>query len=273
LAISFVIGAPFYLSLLARYGTLTAFNRAPEGSLSIDSKPPSFYTGLGSGMLFTGPLRPNFARQALPIFYSETWGDYNCYFAVAAVDQRKFGTQEVEYVSGQLLESPSTRDPQPRWLTSNYNGMRLYLGRVNLVSLLPTALLFAGFLAGLGDFFLVLFRRRAGPGRLAGAFFFLIVAASLAGYAWFLIRYPVEGRGDTVKATYLLHIFPFLALLTGGVLDRLSGMHPKAWAALLAGLGLVALHNLPAMVTHYVPWLRYIHYFRLLMEDGLGRFL
>ena len=40
-----------------------------------------------------------------------------------------------------------------------------------------------------------------------------VVVVSLVGYMWFVIRYPSLGKGDTIKAIYLLHIFPSLAIL------------------------------------------------------------
>ena len=74
---------------------------------------------------------------------------------------------------------------------------------------------------------------------------------SLAGYLWFLISYPVPGSGTTLKATYLLLIFPILALLAGDLAGRL----PKRYrAAALALIFACALHNSPVFFTHFILW-------------------
>ncbi len=78
----------------------------------------------------------------------------------------------------------------------------------------------------------------------------LAVLVSLAGYAWFLIRYP-HPRGATIKATYILQVFPFAALLGADLLEWVRDRQRRAWSVLLFVLILVIGHNLPALVTHH----------------------
>src|SRR5579862_8457607 len=74
-----------------------AFNRGGARGLSLGNETGRFYFGLGDGRLFTEPLRPNFPNELIPIFYSETWGDYWEFFLVYA---KKGGT----YLAGRELE-------------------------------------------------------------------------------------------------------------------------------------------------------------------------
>jgi hypothetical protein len=172
--------------------------------------------------LFTNPVRDALADEVVPIFYSETWGDYWGYF-----------------VTDRKAEQPE--------------GLRRYLGRVNLVSLLPTSLLLAGF--GLGVYGLVvcgLRAREADGGAAAFGLLSLSVAWSLIGYAYFVAVIPNTGHGTGVKAAYMLQIFPFLSILAAGALEMLGRKSRRAQACAVVLLVCVALHNLPAMVTHHV---------------------
>jgi hypothetical protein len=45
-------------------------------------------------------------------------------------------------------------------------------------------------------------------------------AFSVVGYLWFLIRYPSPNKGDTIKATYLLHIMPIVGICVGLLLEE-----------------------------------------------------
>ncbi|GAB4578779.1 MAG: hypothetical protein Fur0022_15160 [Anaerolineales bacterium] len=246
-AIAFLVGGWFYLSLFARYGTVTAFNRAPQTSFSFSNQPAEFYTGLGLDQLFTLPVRSAFPNQFFPIFYSELWGDYWGYFVVAGRD-----TRTNELLVGSLQEPRWSRTPMPDWFVTNKEEVAPYLGRVNLLALLPSLLLFAGLALGL--YHLARFFRQANPTEAGNALLTLILLASLAGYFWFLVRYPNPGKGDTIKASYMLHIFPILALLAGQVLHsflKTSSIKRLSTIFILTG---ITLHNLPAMITHYIPW-------------------
>lgn len=79
----------------------------------------------------------------------------------------------------------------------------------------------------------------------------LLVLASLAGYFWFLLSYPNLGKGDTIKATYMLQIFPFLALGGAQLLEWLRTRRPRLWGACLIYLGVVVLFASPLYFSQY----------------------
>lgn len=236
--IALLVGGWFYLYLYHSYGTLTAFNRTPASSFALTNQPAHFYTGLGDGYLFTDPVRPRFANQLLPKFYSELWGDHEAYFVVVGRDGRNG-----RYLPGWKLE----KEIEQPWLQTNRVEMGTYLGWVNRVALLPTAVLLLGFLFGLQQtaVWLPHLRWQAPP---AAVILWLTTAVSIAGYLWFLILYPNLEKGDTIKATYLLHTFPLLALLAASALERL----PK-WGqwVVWVGLGGTAVYLTPLFFTHY----------------------
>ncbi len=45
------------------------------------------------------------------------------------------------------------------------------------------------------------------------------------GYLILLVVYPTK-TGDTVKATYLIHVFPLAAVLAADLLERLNRRFP-----------------------------------------------
>jgi hypothetical protein len=241
LAVGSLVGFSFYGVQKLRFGSMATFNRRPAPCFTFANQPLDFYFGLGLDQLFDEPIRPNFANQFLPIFYSETWGDYWGHFAVYGVD-----TRTPEFVGVRYLANLRPED-EPPWLVTNFPTIGPYLGRVNLLALLPTGLALAAVLMAGAS----VFRRRAEPRRRELATWVLLaVAASWCGYAWFLIMFPSIGRGDTIKATYMLHTFPYVAILTGVLLERLRGRMPFVYRFLIGSTVLIWIHHLPVMVTH-----------------------
>lgn len=237
----------FYLSLNARYGSGTAFNRARAARFSLDNQPSEFYFGLSPRLLFSKPTRPSFPNQFVPIFYSEVWGDYWCYFTVYG---RVIITSES--TEGAALEQALSTGSQPDWLETNYGTASAYLGRVNLIGILPSVLALVSLVAAAmsalrshGDDPL------AARQRVVLALSVLAIGMTMAGYFLFLIMYPSIGKGDTIKATYVLQIAPFLAILVGVFLGSVERRSRAAYCLLLGALCLVFFHNLPAMLTHY----------------------
>lgn len=264
-----LIGGWFYMSLHLRYGTITAFNRQPEEHFSLGNQPLSFYTGLGGEAFIRHPIRLSFANELVPVFLSEVWGDYWCYFSVTGCAPRRGFDDRI----------------------SNVETMAPYLGMVNMAALIPTLFgcmaLLMGVKAVVDDTytaFTPLQRQKkkqdgndnahgvvktvvktvvngsdsmthpiSPPTRtLALAFLTLIILTSLAGYLWFLISYPVPHKGDTIKATYMLQIFPPLALLCGELWRALAARNPLM-AKSMAGAGVaIFLLCMPIMVTRYV---------------------
>jgi hypothetical protein len=175
---------------------------------------------VGNKNLFTSPVRDSLSNQIIPIFYSEIWGDYWGYFVTGKSDQPE--------------------------------NMRRYLGRVNLVSLLPTAIFLAGL--GLGVYGLIRssLHRRETDGDTAFGLLTLLIAWSLIGYSYLLAVIPNTSYGTGAKATYMLQIFPFLSILAAGVLTKAMGESRRLyWGGLVLLVGMT-LHNLPTMITHYI---------------------
>ena len=77
-----------------------------------------------------------------------------------------------------------------------------------------------------------------------------VVLVSLIGYGWFLIKYP-HSVGDTIKAMYVLQIFPLLSMLTGAVLVQLRHYHGWAYTVLVGSYAVVTAHNLAMLVTNF----------------------
>jgi hypothetical protein len=246
LVVILAISSWFYIRLFISAGSPMAFNRAAADQLNFSNQSRSFYLGRGSGRLFNDPVRESFPRQFIPIFYSETWGDYWCFFSVFGWDSR-----ESVYVAGDVLTSYVSKAPE--WLTTNRSAMGAYLGRVNLVSILPTLLAILGFCSGFITFCYVLLQKRSSAENIGYSFFMLLILSSMLGYLWFHLKYPVPGEGDTIKATYMLQIFPFVALLTGGVMQRIRKISTFLYYFLLGTLALVFVHNFNTILTQYIP--------------------
>jgi hypothetical protein len=242
-----VMSGWFYMSLHSRHGSATAFNREPAARFSFTNQPPEFYTGLNPRLLFQKPVRPNFPNQFFPIFYSELWGDYWGFFAVYGRD-----TRNQRFLNGHALGRILSHGSRPDWLETNYDTMSAYLGRVNLVSTFPSLLALVSLvIASRG----VLQRGANDPLRTRRkeiyAFSLCAIGTTMAGYLWFLIMYPNIGKGDTIKATYVIQVFPFIAILVGDILEHLEQRSRVLYRLILGVLALVFLHNSCAMFTHY----------------------
>lgn len=84
---------------------------------------------------------------------------------------------------------------------------------------------------------------------------FLFVATFAIGYLWFLIMYPNPGKGDTVKATHMIHISPFVAILGAELLHRTRQKSARAYLAIVTLLAVSLLHNLPVFITRHISCL------------------
>ena len=123
----------------------------------------------------------------------------------------------------------------------------------NLLALLPTALLLAGLIAGLVDIFRYIGIRPQTNFQITQALLALIVLFSFLGYAWFLIRYPSLGVGNTIKATYLIQVFPLLAVLGAYFLKQIKEQRwPYIERIVPIILVVIFLYNLPVLVTHFI---------------------
>jgi len=243
--IAFLISGWFYFSLLDKFGTVTAFNREPAEQLSLKNKPASFYIGTGNGKLFTDPVRDSFDNQLIPILYTETWGDYWVFFLVYGRDLRSG-----KYLQNGLLPEALNEKGSEDWLETNRFEISPYLGRVNLISVIPSSLAIVGSIWGLFCGLRNAFSSEKEANHLHILLISLIIPSTLLGYLWFLIQYPTLD-GDTIKATYVLQIFPFIGILLGIFGHHLSRKKPWFYPVFLALILLASIHNFPAMLTNF----------------------
>ena len=278
LAIAFVLGGWFYVSLFVRFGSATAFNRPPQPGPYLLRQPASFYTSFPIRTITRRPIVHELARRLVPQFYSDLWGDYYLIFAVYGQDGR-----------GRLIHGRPllTRLRSGERIYNNLDFMVRHMARNNVVSIVPTVVSLVGI--GYGTFLLARIivgaiggvppspctqgegggegtspsqRTTLSPtlslstGRgseaLALAMFTTAILATAAGYLWFLIGYT-DGTGDTIKATYMLQVFPFGAILSAAVFDLLLRAGRSSWMywTMLVAMLAVATHNSPAYFSRY----------------------
>ncbi len=213
-----LLSGSFYFGHAMRHDDVRAFNRAPAASFSFANQPTKFYLGTGGGKLFSKPLRPSFSNQFFPVFYSEIWGDYWMYFNVYGFDTRT-----------KNLRSPKTltlKHGVEGWVETNRGDATRATARANLFGLpLITSFAIAAVASLLAIGLLIRCRFRNLEPTAHVSWYAVcggIIFVSLLGYGWFLLSYPNHSKGDTIKATYMLHIFPPLAILTADIFLRLQ---------------------------------------------------
>lgn len=209
-----LVGGWFYAYLFVRFGSVTAFTE-PLTPVSV-VRPLAFFTGLGLDHLFTNPLREQFSEPLLfwPLLYSDTWGDYWGY-----------------------------------WLAdANGDGSRFapYLARLNVMGLLPSALIAAGMVSGMLAA-IALLRRRWDQEREGLALCALAVAVPFTAYVLLLLA----STELDVKASYILHVFPFAAVLAAAYLSRLRERAPLVARGAEVLLMLALAHTLPALLSRF----------------------
>ena len=219
------MGGWFYIHLYLDYGTFSAFNIKKPKYPTIEETVSFFrQTGIGTTELFQQPVRPIFDRLSFfGIMYSETWGDYWGYFS---------------YIKpGFASDSRGNRDT-----------MASYLGRVNLVSILPSLLLLASSLFGI--ILLFQFRKSLTLERASLVFLTLLTLSTAIGYLWFVYRYFMQ-TSLVIKATYIIQLFIALLFLFAGLMEVIRKKSQLAYYLILFFLVLAFIHNLPAMITRY----------------------
>lgn len=232
-AVAFIVGGWFYIRLAINYGTFTPFSLESKG-FHFSNQPPLFYraTGLKEFRLFKQPIRRNFDNLLIPIFYSDTWGDYWGYFTFIKLKSPHGGENE------------------------NSQQIAPYLGRVNLVSLLPSFLMALAMAREVGS----LFRIRSwddseGIERLFRTFIAIAVLLSLAGFFWFVVSYPEPPDGSTIKASYIIQIFILLPILVADFLHAIYIKSSRLYWTLMGLILLVFAHNIPAFLTRQIAFL------------------
>lgn len=246
LLVAFVMSSWFYFHLKAEYGKFSAFNRQPAESFSLRNQPASFYFDLSFKELMTHPQRPSFSNRFWPVMYADAFGDYWGYFSVYVYEFKK------DYYWPMFWLIRNGGEEKLRYIVkTNLSSISPYLGRVARVSLFPAVIFIAGFIyvlihlcrphglfdwhQPLGQFLLM---------------YLLLALVTMLGYGWFLIMYPNLKKGDTIKPTYILQVFPFFAMCAGCLMGQIQEKWPRLYKGLLVILAMVAIHNLPVMVSH-----------------------
>ena len=242
-AVSGVTCGWFYLTLQYRFGSMTAFNQEPQ-SFDLKKHPRDAYLDWPLAKMANDPTRPNLKYRFGPVLYSDFWGDYWGYFLLYS--KRAPDDKDGRYYTGRDAERQRAGGRLPE--RTNYDVMPAYLGRVNVVSVLPSLILLAGvgwgLIAGL-----VALRHR--PDLAAGRLMATgVVLLTFAGYFWFVVSYT-DDKTDEIKASYLLQLVPCLALLTAAMLASLARRHPRLAVAAVAVLALAAVHNARAFWSVY----------------------
>lgn len=226
--VAFLVGGWFYIHLYVQYGSFSAFNMNTTG-FSFSNQPLSFYRNLHlKGFeLFTQPVRPNFDNTLLPIFYSDTWGDYWGFFTYILRNSVPVATRQE---------------------------MAAYLGRVNLASIFPSLIFLAGLAGGGLELVKSIRKKEIDPQATFQGFIFLAILFSWIGYMWFLISYPNPPTGNTNKATYMIQIFVMLPVVSAFCLERIRQWKGIAYQAIMILLLLVFIHNFPALITRFTAF-------------------
>ena len=208
----------FYTHLFLNYGSITAFNREPL-PFNFSNQSTSFYFDLALADIFTKPIRGfSLENKLFPILYSETWGDYFGYFLIT---HAKGG------------------------LEANYE-LVPYLGRVNLLAIIPTFLFIIGIF-----YFLIKFKNLNINQKIMYSTFLLCVSFMWIGYMWFVIKYPNYSKGDTIKATFILQLIQLLPFFGSiFVIDNLK--NKWLFNLIYSVIFFIFLYNIPAMVSRYL---------------------
>ena len=193
-AVAALIPAPWYARQWVVYGTPLPFNRSAPDKPLYDRRPLGFYVGSGLPDVVTHPTRGHFVNQAIPVTYSELWGDYFGHWA--------------------------WNGSAPGTLTRS---VRRSLSIQALLGALPTLLAVAGTAA----FAWRSLRHRSWLP--AG----LLAPLGLLGFLSFTVAYP-SADGDVIKATYMLTTAPGWALGFAYVLGNAPRRAQIALGAALA---------------------------------------
>lgn len=244
------IAAPFYLHLQSNEGSVAAFNQ-PFIGVALQSD-WTYYLELGLDKVFSDPIRGSLTVRAIPILYADTWGDYWAYFTVwgrnTLTNRFVYGV----YLDSSRLTPAELADPD-RHFESNRFEIQEYLARVNVASLLPSMILLGGLVAAAPLVGSLFSRTKSNFENIGIGTFILFIFYSVTIYFFFLVFFTYDTPG-TIKAGYLLHIYPVLALLGGRFMADLESRWGKFFIVLLALLLIVAAHNLPALLSNQVLW-------------------
>ena len=210
--VGFMISSWFYFINFFRYGTFTAFNT--EANKMIDnSRFFEFISFNNVGeYIFSNPIRPYFGNKFFPIFYSEVWGDYWGYFTFTS-----------------------------RFLDIGRNQMAIgsYLGRVNLISLVTTIIIFFFFIKGVKN----------SKNILTINLINYSVILSFVGYFLFVVLYQTGSQGDTIKATYMTQFINLVVFVSAISIESIK--NKKTYSFIILTLTVIFIHNFQSFLSHF----------------------
>jgi len=220
-SIAFIVTSWFYFKLYFEFGTFTAFNMDPS-TFNLKNQPLDFYL-LGTSEftnLFYKPIRPNLRNNFLAIFYSDLWGDYWGYFT--------FTSKYLDVGRNQLIIGD-------------------YLGRVNIVSLIPTIFIIFGFSKS------KLFFKNRVYRKFTPFINFIKLSSlfSIVGYIWFVIKYPEVPQSGTIKASYMIQFFHLSTFPAIFYLYYLQDSNKRAYLITIFLLIFVFIHNFSTYLSHF----------------------
>lgn len=218
--IGFFISSWFYFNLFFEYGTFTAFNLEPT-KFSLQNQSFGFYfpSYYDFQIMFSKPIRPLLDNKFIPILYSDLWGDYWGYFS--------FTSRNIEIGRGQAFVGD-------------------YLARVNIVSLLPSFL----FLLSIYKNLLYVKSLKRTSYFYLNIYLLISIFTIFIGYLWFTISYPVDS-GDTIKSTYMIHLFHLISFSSFMYLYRIKEKLPTLYGFMYLIVLLSFFHNINAMLSHF----------------------
>ena len=214
LFIGFLVSSWFYINLFIQYGSFTAFNKE-RLPFSFFNKPLNFYIPDSESLyyLFYKPIRPHLNNQFITTLYSDLWGDYWGYFS--------FTSLYLDIGRNQILIGD-------------------YLANVNKISLLTTGIII----------FLYFKSNRHFKESFLVRYVNLTVAFSFIGFLWFLLSY-YESTGDTIKATYFIHVFHLIILMAAVYLQVLKNSNRKFYNLVLILLSIIFVLNFQTYLSHF----------------------
>ena len=244
-----LISGWFYLNLYKNYGSAKIFNIKIAPGVYEGKKQRTFMDKTGLPYVFREPVRKYFKGSVVPIFYSELWGDYLCFFVVYGIDKRTN-----EYISGKNLAYAIYELSKPSWLYTNRDSIKKYLGRVNIVSIIPSFIMIIGIIYGL-----ICCGRMLKDGRENKNIFYfslleITILFTIIGFVYFLFAYP-SPKGDNAKATYIANAFPIFAILASQFMCLLKEKSKMAFTIILTVLIIIFLYNFPVHITRYSPFI------------------
>jgi 4-amino-4-deoxy-L-arabinose transferase-like glycosyltransferase len=204
-----LVPSPWYAHQALRYSN-PVFDQPQPDEFLLARRPLAFYFDARFPDVVTHPWRDRFNDRFLPVFYTETWGDY-------------FGFWSWGSTRGERTDAIDAE-----------------LTRQSALGLLPTGIALAGVFALLA---LALTRPREDPGRLVVS---LPPVIATSAVLYFAVAYPTKD-GDTIKGTYAMAAVPALAVSFGFAFDRLS-QRPWVGIVLASVLAASALAMLPFLV-------------------------